>query len=210
MEVCPLSGKPCGKPKRHHITEIIDGETQSFFLCEECAGSFFVDEEVGEQKVQHDIPSPIKEIFSKLSELFKDVLEEEPKKNKKRKIKNACPNCNTTLEEISNEGVGCIKCFEFFGNLKKNKSQPEPHKKDIEEYKMEIQYKLQNSLQKEDYETATLLKAKIEEINEAEIKKEELEHQLEIALAHDQIEAAEEITKNINTLIAKTISDSSQ
>ena len=60
MEVCPLSGKPCGKPKRHHITEIIDGETQSFYLCEKCAGTFFVDEEAGKQEIQHDIPSPIK------------------------------------------------------------------------------------------------------------------------------------------------------
>lgn len=75
MEVCPLSGKPCEKPKRHHITEIIDGKTQSFFLCEECANSFFVEEEIGKQEVQYNnIPSSIKEIFLKLSELFKDIL----------------------------------------------------------------------------------------------------------------------------------------
>jgi len=213
MEVCPLSGKPCGKPKRHHITEIIDGETQSFYLCEKCAGTFFVDEEAGKQEIQHDIPSPIKEIFTKLSELFKDVLENEPQPHKKDKKDNkakkgGCPNCHTTLDEISNEGVGCIKCFEFFGNLrKKNKSQPKPHKIGIEEYKIEIQSKLQNALQKEDYETAALLKIKIEKITEAEVKKKELEHQLDIAVSHDHIETAEEIAENINTLIAKTMAD---
>ena len=47
MEVCPLSGKPCKKPKRHQITETINGDAQSFYLCEECASSFFVDEEIG-------------------------------------------------------------------------------------------------------------------------------------------------------------------
>ena len=205
MEVCPLSGKPCGKPKRHHITEIIDGETQSFFLCEECAGSFFVDEEMGEIEAQHDIPSSIKDIFLKLSELFKDVLEKEPEPQKKGHNKNACPNCQTTLDEISNEGVGCIKCFEFFGNLQK--SEKKPYKKSIEEYKDEIQYELQNALQKEDYETASLLKIKIEKITEAETKKRELEHQLEIAVTHDHLETAEEISKNIDILITNLIND---
>lgn len=207
MEVCPLSGKPCGKPKRHHITEIIDGETQSFFLCDECAGSFFVDEEIGEKEVQHDIPSPIKEIFIKLSELFKDVSEKEPQKKKHNK--DACPNCHTTLDKISNEGVGCIKCFEFFGNLRKNKSQSEekPHIRSIEEYKNETQFKFQNALQKENYETASLLKIKIEKITEVEEKKKELERQLEIAIAHDQAKAAEEIIENINTLITNLMDD---
>ena len=36
MDNCPLTGKPCSKPKTIHITDLEENQVKDMHLCEEC------------------------------------------------------------------------------------------------------------------------------------------------------------------------------
>jgi protein arginine kinase activator len=149
-----------------HLTEIVEGKRRETHLCEQCAAN---------QGVVVKSQVPINELLSGLlaSQPSDDELFGTPDK------KLSCPHCGFTLEQFRKEAVlGCPNDYETFENSllpliekahngktfhcgKVPSHVPEDSKKQMQ--LSSLRQKLEQAVQKEDYELAAELRDKINE-----------------------------------------------
>ncbi len=146
----------CGKIATYHHSITINGVTKQQHLCAECA----IQKE-GEQ-------SSIFQIGDLLDHFQQDYWD-------KGQIK--CISCDCTFEEFKQSGiVGCAKCYETFYQQilpaierVQGSTQYVGKKLNLQESRREseiaeLEQRLQECVQKEDYETAAYLQRQIREL----------------------------------------------
>lgn len=169
-----------------YYTEIANGEKKEQHLCEECAAeytSFFVMDNLQN-----------KEFF--LGGLLAGLLEGFTAKTEEPTVKTeepACNNCGMTLDTFFKSGhFGCAKCYESFGknlprmlrnvqggdthNGKKPKGYIPPERTSEEKRAVlteqdKLRLKLQQAIEKEEFEEAAKLRDAIKLINTNSTKK---------------------------------------
>lgn len=158
---CPLKNIECNKYKNYTLTEIKNGNVESYKICEDC--------------------------FSCMDDFNKNKEENQKKEEKKSFVDYAlvCPNCKLTLEDLMKKSrLGCAKCYEVFDgqlnmgidkiqkNMTKKKLQHigkvpkdyiENQMKDVdpESFLLELKKEQKISIEIENYELANELKGKI-------------------------------------------------
>jgi protein arginine kinase activator len=94
MNMC----EECGvRPANIHLTQIVENETQSFHLCEECARKRGINISIEEQNISLSAvsPEPVEKV------------EQEPDRE--------CPVCRMKLSEFRSKGrLGCPDCYRAF------------------------------------------------------------------------------------------------
>lgn len=133
MNLCPITGKPCLKPRLFHITEMKNGTPKSFDLCDECMQTYM---ELGESP---ELPEVVEDTSS-VEKTPGDVLQEmlgaieqiidSPEVQEHFKAgtpvpimigkmpqipDKKCPNCGLSLIDLRKKPLfGCPKCYEAF------------------------------------------------------------------------------------------------
>ena len=172
---CPLSGKPCHKPKPYHITDIIDGQVKSFELCEDCAANYLNPQEAQETQSQEAQPEKVPP--QALKGVF-DILMAFMNQSRVYGVKNKiCHTCGMSLSEVQAKGqLGCPQCYEVFGPELQyffTKAQggtehvgkhPRQEESDLLATLEEF---LDESIKKEDYEQAAALRDQIKELKDS-------------------------------------------
>ncbi|MBQ9119374.1 MAG: UvrB/UvrC motif-containing protein [Lachnospiraceae bacterium] len=165
---------------RIFYTEIINGEKNEQYLCEECAA----------KNTHFRIKTPFADQELSLGGLLSGLLEETLEKQKNEQESEgtavlACPHCGLTYGEFRQKGqFGCAGCYQSFGkrlerSIKKihgadlhTGKQPkhmdgprEPVKEELPELSEaeRLSMRLQQALEQEDYETAAVLRDRIRE-----------------------------------------------
>lgn len=160
----------CDHCKKNQATirmvQLINGERTEYNLCEECAakmgGSLFSD-------AQFSLPN-----F--LGSVFDSVLGSGQTRKNSAKV---CPVCGMRVQEIGKTGkVGCSACYTTFadeissslrrvqgtaqhtGKIPTRNGRPAQVKKQMEEYKLQLQEAVRN----EEYEKAAEFRDKIKEL----------------------------------------------
>lgn len=144
---CPISGKPCHKHKAFHVTEKSADKIETYLVCEDC--------------------------------LYLSTMNE----FKINQPSGECPSCGLKMSDIlSGSRMGCMKCYTAFedtmmeiikkvqqNNLNHIGHIPESYKrKQAEEMSLasfveELNAKINKAVNAEMYESAALLKNKMEE-----------------------------------------------
>jgi protein arginine kinase activator len=223
MNICPVSGNPCKKPKLFHITEIIGNKTISFDLCEDCVGIYANNGKIPCDSTSEKSLSDA-DMLSNISDFFIYVMDDLIKKTIAPAIisgeDKTCPGCHCTIDDIIQmQEVGCSQCYEYFneqlssvlanvqGHLQHVGKIPKKWKKKQEE-KANIAHLLEKIAQTEvhlsglikdeHYEQAAILRDVIKQMqtitNAIEIKKEQLEQ---------EPQNAEQIKQQIKILVNK-------
>jgi len=118
---CPLTGKPCEKPKPYSITEIENGQVYTFKLCEDCILAYIEKQKSNPvQKTVNVIQKLVKTLGTLLGMLTKTKPEPEPEpESKPEKILSSmdirCPVCGSAFTDLASKmKFGCPQCFETF------------------------------------------------------------------------------------------------
>jgi protein arginine kinase activator len=220
-ENCPLTGRPCSKPRFFHITEVQeDGKTVDLNLCEDCLPAY-----VGHgnnlnhsiKKIEHKKTNKMENM---VHELFQFILSGMQKLGVPDKP--PCPKCNSSYTEIVKRGkVGCSHCWEHFAEelnqvIKKVQSSTQHagkipknwQQKQFQEQKdqMPIPFKIKiledmmkKAIAAEEYEKAAKLRDTIKKFTEVTERYETLKNQLEIAQAKK--EPIDEISQQLAALL---------
>lgn len=149
----------CGKYEATvHLTEIIDGKTTELHLCEKCA------REKGAQMEQHfgiaDLLAGLADIGAKL-----DIEED---------LSLKCPSCGMTYPDFKKIGrFGCSECYNAFrkylpsllkrihGSSRYVGNIPEKKKATEVDELEKLRQKLQEAIEKEEFEEAAKIRDKI-------------------------------------------------
>lgn len=166
--VCDICGK---NEATVHLTEIVNGQVTELHLCEECA------REKGEQMEQH---FGIADLLAGLADLSSGMeIEEE--------ISLKCDNCKMSYQNFKKIGrFGCSSCYEAFKKyvpslLKRIHGSTKyvgevPRTKEYQVVKDELEElrrKLQEAIDREEYEQAAKIRDKIRDLEKARGKKDE-------------------------------------
>ena len=214
MKNCPLTGRPCEKPRYFHITEVQNGKGISFDLCEDCLSAY-----IGHgNDIQLKPTQSNQEVEHIVNELFQFILSDV----KNQGITKKCPQCNSSYAEIVKNGkVGCAKCWECFAeelDLVVKKAQCTAHhtgkvpkkwqKNQIQDQKNQIPISfrmkilddlMQKAISNEEYEKAAKLRDVIKNLNQLIEKYEILKSKLEEATMKKQ--PIEEIKNQMISLL---------
>jgi protein arginine kinase activator len=189
---CPLTGKPCYRPRPYQITELENGFYKtSFKLCSQCFQEY--NEQLEKKtptpnpKLKHS-PEMTGAFLSNLIDFVEKVAKDKKLDLQIPKEGPICPNCKCTVADIvKTNKLGCPECWNKFGkNLEvplyyahgmpnspeilfhtgKIPSHYRPEKP--EETKIQklvkLQYQLAEAVQKEDYETAAKIRDQIKDV----------------------------------------------
>ena len=143
MDTCPLSGKPCARPKPFPVSEQINGKTKTIYLCSDCVKDFFED-----KRSQRDVLTEL------IDWLFPEAANFRP---------DMCPHCKTTLSHINRSGrPGCEHCQDFFGDdIQLTEEEAEDHGPEdeatdeiLQQRLTELDGNISDLVKQEDYEKA--------------------------------------------------------
>lgn len=156
----------CGKnPATVHVTEIVNNQTTEMHLCEACA------KEKSIQMEQHFGLSDLLAGIADLGTPFGSKAKEE--------LKLICPNCGMGYEDFKKIGrLGCSACYDAFrknlvpllkrihGSTQHIGSIPGKIIKEVKKKTEieELKEKLQQAIQKEEFEEAAKLRDRIKEL----------------------------------------------
>lgn len=150
---CPFSGKPCLKTKDIYVTEIIDGKTKHFFLCEECGADYI--ESIKDQQSQ------VKHLQETISESHgSEIVDHELTEDLSKISDLPCPSCGKTIKQIEDGNKGCEHCHDFQNAIKTAASNVSDSDSTEEKTEVPLKYSLAKEI--EDIE------AKLEECIEIE------------------------------------------
>jgi protein arginine kinase activator len=190
MEICPITGKPCEKPKIYHITEIKNG-TKSYSLCAKCF-SIYVNEQSIE-KIETPTTPNLDKIKPQINDQFiedmmvfiKEVVQTQTQETSSKK----CPKCDhSTLDIIKTGKLGCSYCYTAFKDElinvlylthstpgspeqiihtgKKPKKYTSSLLQEDKKVKLiKLKYKMDIAVKEEDYELAAKLRDQIKEMD---------------------------------------------
>jgi len=222
-EKCPLTGKFCNKAKTIHITDIKDNkETSSVSLCLDCAIAYM--------NKDKSIVAPekfLKDVF----ELFNTFIQAvESCKNHPcaHDSKSLCPNCGTTLKEISSGGrLGCPECYDYFqlggllqnihGGAKKHVGKTpsqwkNKQKNALKEKKRNIpielrikglELKMDSMINQEKYESAACIKKTIVEMEKLQLEINSLRAAMQTADQQEDKSHMDNIKSQIDAIMDK-------
>ena len=143
-------------------------------ICKDCAHRYGID---SEQK-SPDFKARIEKLFSDVEKKL-SLTDEDAKK--------VCPLCSTSLFEIKNNSVlGCPNCYSFFkdeiksliqknANVSLYSGSAPVNLKNQEDFllnRMQIEQKLTESIQKEEYEKAAVYRDYLNDLDKNLLKKE--------------------------------------
>lgn len=122
MGNCPLTGRPCNKPRPFHITELQGDEFVTLDLCEDCLSAYVghgndmkVEQAKSTKGLLKKTENPPSEIEKMLGELFQFILSGIKGKPIPLSTKPPCPKCGLAYDEIVKIGkVGCAECWDHF------------------------------------------------------------------------------------------------
>lgn len=158
-----------------HFTQIINGEMKNMHLCLDCAKKLGIDAANIEKQVFGETFFPLADFLSKWAEFY--LPEVETKK---------CPGCGITYADFKEQGLlGCSRCYDAFnqeldyllkklqGNSYHSGKNPHFAKKSAEPQVQieELEKKLKEAIEKEEYEQAAIIRDKIKEIKNKMEKK---------------------------------------
>lgn len=155
-----------------HLTEIIDEQMTELHLCEECARA---------KSMEMEQQFGLSDLLAGLADLGKTLEEKEIARIE-------CDNCGFTYEDFRKIGrLGCSQCYNYFkkylgpflkrihGSSQHVGKMPIKLPK-IEGGKLELQelrYKLQQLIQREEFEEAAIVRDKIREVERSQNKENE-------------------------------------
>lgn len=165
--ICDICGK---NESTVHLTEIIDGKVTELHLCEECA------REKGAQMEQH---FGIADLLAGLADLSSGM-------EVKEDLVLKCQNCGMSYQDFKRLGkFGCSQCYEAFrkyipsllkrihGSTKYVGEAPgTPEYQEVKDELHELRKRLQQAIEKEEYEEAARIRDKIRELEKARGKNE--------------------------------------
>lgn len=178
----------CDKCKKNeakiYYTEIIDGEKKEQHLCEECAMEY-TSFQMGSTVLNSEVT-----LGNLLSTILGNYYGSNPQEAGKKEQELKCEGCGMTYSEFMKIGrFGCEKCYESFEKVleksiksiqgsdthigKKPKGFETKTDKIVKELSEidKLSIRLQEAIEKEEFEEAVKLRDKIREL-----KKEEIEH----------------------------------
>jgi protein arginine kinase activator len=161
----------CEKPATFHITELTGPEPQEVHLCEGCAKTYLLQNDGGQ-------PAPSPTIGSMLAKQLKlgQAAEELAKLDKR-----ACPKCGITFYEFRNQGrLGCSHDYTYFEreltplilNIHGEGNHVGKHPRgvvastDEETELIRLRREMEQSIKKEQYERASLIRDQIKQIEQ--------------------------------------------
>jgi len=169
--LCDICGK---KQATVHVTEIINNQITEMHLCEDCAR---------EKSLQMEQQFGVSDLLAGIADLGTKFG---PKTKEELKLK--CSNCGMTYEDFKKIGrLGCSECYMSFrknlvpllkrihGSTQHLGKTPLKVVKEVKR-KSELEIlkeKLQEAIQKEEFEEAAKLRDKIRELEKKEQKKKE-------------------------------------
>ena len=159
MKMCDECGL---HPANIHLTQIIDNESQSFHLCEECAEKRGIHITIDEEAMSGEVPFAPEE----------DLEDQE------------CPACGMKLSEFKTKGwLGCPSCYQAFEKdieelllnvhgSSEHKGKKYHHSPVADETKKEdlslLKNKLNAAIKNEEFERAALLRDAIHGLGDAD------------------------------------------
>jgi protein-arginine kinase activator protein McsA len=198
MSECPFSGESCPNDKHFEVTDMQNGKTNHYHVCDECISKV-------KTGAMGDIASFINSILS---------IPNPPPPPKK-----TCPDCGWTSRDMVSSGgkAGCAKCYDYFEDefeavfkqcqhstthIGKKLPPKPPHR----ELMMEVLFKKYNSqldkaVQKEDYRSAADLKKEILELHIYKKRRKTIIRNLQYALENgESIEVVDFAKDELNIL----------
>jgi len=170
MEKCPLTGKPCSKPKSIHITDLNENAVTDTHLCEECGINY--SKNILHVKLPSITPSSLDSLINLIDNITNlDVSVVHRKctcgstyKNIVEKSRFGCAKCYTTFRELAIELFG--RCQD---GLKHTGKVPSTWEDDIlnettKEKIRKLKEKIRKAVEIENYEVAAELKKMIEDL----------------------------------------------
>lgn len=193
MSDCPFSGTPCPNDKHYEITDMQNGITNNYHVCDECLSKV-------KSNAMGDIASFINNILGLVPSKPPVLGLVVPKPVAKK----SCPDCGWTIRNITASGgkAGCPKCYDFFeqefadiikicqhSNIhigKKIKPKP-PHR----ELMLEVLFKkynlnLDEAVKKEDYKLAAEIKKEIIDLHAYKKRRKSIIRNLQYALENGE------------------------
>lgn len=164
-----------------------------------------------DDKVDH---GKILQSFLKMAEAIlgakKEPVEEEKEKEPAKKPK-LCPGCFISLDDIMNDGkLNCLQCYSCFGEdiltpIEGKVSTKKKRKRKItcEECIKYLEHSLKMAIKKENYETASLIRDALKEIESITEKHNSMQEDLENAIKEEDFDKASEIQQSMEKLIKK-------
>ena len=161
MEYCPFSNSPCPHPKNMSISHEINGDVESFSVCQLCFA----------QKNHPLMPPKLAKILDMIDSVGKRAL--------------TCPGCGVGFEGIIKmKRYGCEKCYDAFKDQTLNilgkcqfggshigktpaKWEREFLRRDASIQLALLEGQLAEAIKEERYEDAILIREKVKEIKEA-------------------------------------------
>lgn len=185
---CPLTGKPCNKPKNIHVSEVVNGEPSHLHICQECApnlenitGGMAIEPPQQMTSLPLILGTPGPTALTPLA-ILAGIMNgfTQPSAIANKESEHACPQCGTTLRQIAEQcRLGCSHCYvEFQKNLEplldkchegktrhvgkrpKSRSKHDAIKL-LENNVTALEARMAKAVNKEDYETAALLRDQI-------------------------------------------------
>lgn len=112
MSKCPLTGQPCNCSKVFHVTDVVNGVTHSYDVCQTCLQHL----NQPNRPPQVTVPDIVEKFFEVFCCLFGGFAKQiSPPKPKKLLVEPACPGCGIRFSQIAKTGkVGCPHCYKYF------------------------------------------------------------------------------------------------
>lgn len=187
MDLCPIKKIPCPYSKVVHVTELNNGKVVELHLCSNCAGIF-----VGDNLVKSKEPEKQPVIPPGFLALMQAIMSKPIAVTTSKNSYSPCLECGFTIDDIIRTGkFGCSECYSHFkdsatsiitrcqagvqhvGKVPKNWSERNRKKQEQEEVTLDkveqiknLKIKMAKAIEIENYEIASVLKKKIEELQQ--------------------------------------------
>jgi protein arginine kinase activator len=166
MSKCPISGLECKYNKDVHVTDLVGGQViDSKDMCIVCGLPYLIKQGMAKSTSKESL------ITNLVNFIFTDNIGATQKS-----LSPGCKTCGQTLESFLSTGrIGCGDCYEFYKKeftpmIEKCQASSNQHVGKIPSSNKNIIKQLEedlaNSIKKEDYETASLIKARIDKLRQ--------------------------------------------
>lgn len=150
------------------LTQIVNGQVTDLALCEACARAKGLFDPQSLTFAEKFFPEEFKAKVDKLVRELAEGGQEKEQTKKKADVLTTCPVCQFPLETYRKTGrLGCPDCYTVFSRELDIFSPPDTKEASLqntieeEQTRSSLEKKLQDAIAREDYETAALLRDKL-------------------------------------------------
>lgn len=164
----------CGKRASISLTQIINGQVSELALCESCAREKGLFDPQTLTFAEKFFPEEIK---AKVDKLVRELAGITPEENGERQGNDEqdllvrCPVCQFSLSAYRKTGrLGCPACYTVFARelAQETGMEPEETNAGTAGEIAALERELQQAVEREDYETAAVLRDRLRQLNETE------------------------------------------